>query len=81
MVPNPQLFCSVEMLTSFVLQLQANVEAFASTFLGPANAGNLQDATAGKGAGTNDEREAPDGGEGGRKAPRADGDEDVNVEG
>ena len=69
------------MLTLAILQIQANAEAYACTFLGPANAGNLQDAAAGEGAGTNDERGAPNGGEGGRKASRADGDEDVNVEG
>ena len=56
------------------LQLQANAEAYACTFLGPANALNLQDADAGEG-------EAPASGEGGPEGPRANDDEDVNIEG
>jgi len=56
------------------LQLQTNVEAYARTFLGPANVRNLQDAACGKGEALVDS-------EGGPKAPRANDDEDVNVEG
>ena len=73
-------FFSVGALTSFSLQLQANAEAYACTFLGPANAGNLQDAAAGRGTGPGNEGEAPAGGDGGHGAPRAAGEGDVNVD-
>ena len=62
------------MLTSIVLELQANAEAYAHTFLGPANAGNLQGSAAGKG-------EAPANGEAGLGGPQGNDNEDVNAEG
>jgi hypothetical protein len=68
------------MLTPFISQLQANVEAYSRTLLGPANTGNLKDAAASEGAGRDNEGEAPAGDEGGLEVPHAAGEEDVNVD-
>ena len=72
------------MLTSLVLQLQNNAEAYARAFLGLAHAGNLRDAVAGEmeaPSGDEGSQDTPAGSEGGQDTPPGGDNENVNAEG